>query len=91
MIKIVHVTRVDVLGHFRLRLEFSDGSTGIHNFHDILSETGPMVEPLRSPELFDRVFISMGVLAWPNGFDLDSIQLHRVMKSAGELVATAAE
>ncbi len=91
MINIVHVTKVDVLGNFRLRVEFSDGSAGIHNFHAILSEAGPMVEPLRSPELFDRVFISMGVLAWPNGFDLDAIQLHREMKNAGELVATAAE
>jgi hypothetical protein len=33
----------------------------------------------------------MGVLAWPNGFDIDSIQLHREMKAAGELRRDTAE
>lgn len=44
-----------------------------------------MVEPLKDPRFFKRVFISLGVLAWPNGFDLDAIQLHREMAAAGEL------
>ncbi len=91
MIDIVNVTKVVVLGNFRLRIRFSDGTSGIHNFNEIVAEDGPMLEPLKKSDFFDRVFISMGVLAWPNGFDLDAIQLHREMKSAGELVATAAE
>ena len=50
-----------------------------------------MVELLRNTVHFKQVFISMGVLTWPNGYDLDAIQLHREMKAAGELAAVAAE
>ncbi len=91
MIEIVNVIAVSVLGNYRLLVTFSDGSSGVHEFRDIVSQSGPMIEPLRDLELFNRVFISMGVLTWPNGFDLDAIQLHREMQSAGELTATAAE
>lgn len=90
MIKIIHVTEVEALEDYRLRLHFSDGSCGAHDFTEIVSEPGPMVEPLRDKEFFKRVFISLGVLTWPNGYDLDSIRLHDEMKAAGELTATAA-
>jgi hypothetical protein len=90
MIQMVHVTKVEALGDHRLRLGFSDGSSGVHDFTDIVAETGPMVEPLRDTELFGRVFISMGVLTWPNGYDLDTIRLHDEMKTAGELSEAAA-
>ena len=89
MIKIVNVTDVEAIGGFRLRVGFSDGTSGVHDFRDIVSEGGPMVEPLRDERLFKRVFISTGVLTWPNGFDLDAIQLHREMAAAGEFAATA--
>lgn len=91
MIEIINITKVDVLGNFRLRVRFSDGTAGIHDFNEIVSEPGPMVEPLKNLEFFNRVFISMGVLAWPNGYDIDAIQLQREMRSADELTATAAE
>ena len=35
-----------------------------------------MVEPLRDPAMFGRAFVSFGVPSWPNGFDLDAINLH---------------
>ena len=91
MIEIVNVTKVDVLGNFRLRVRFSDGTVGVHDFKEMVDESGPMVEPLKNLDFFNRVYISMGVLAWPNGYDIDAIQLQREMRSAGELTATAAE
>jgi Protein of unknown function (DUF2442) len=90
MIEIVAVTEVEPLGDYRLRLSFSDGFAGIHDFSDIVAESGPMAEPLRHKEFFKSAFIRLGVLTWPNGFDLDAIQLHREMQGAGELTATAA-
>jgi hypothetical protein len=90
MIEIVHVTEVEAIGDYRLRLRFSDGSSGIHDFTEIVAEPGPMLEPLRDKAFFQRVFISLGVLTWPNGFDLDAIQLHSEMKTAEELSVTAA-
>lgn len=87
MIRIVNVTGVEAIHGYVLRVSFSDGTSGVHDFSGILSETGPMVEPLKDHDLFRRVFISLGVLTWPNGFDLDSIQLQREMREAGELRA----
>jgi hypothetical protein len=51
---------------------------------------GPMIEPLRDPAFFARVFIELGTLTWPNGFDLDSIALHDEMKKVGLLERSAA-
>jgi hypothetical protein len=75
MIEIVKIVKVDKLGGFRLRLHFSNGAIGERDFSDIVGEGGPMVEPLRDPAFFARVFLEYGTLAWPNGFDLDSIAL----------------
>jgi hypothetical protein len=90
MIEIVKIVRVEKLGGYRLRLLFSDGTEGERDFSDLIAEGGPMVEPLKEPEFFDRVFLEFGTLVWPNGFDLDSIALHDEMKEAGLLRRTAA-
>jgi hypothetical protein len=91
MISIVKVTRVSWMEAYRLHVVFSDGTSGAHDFSHMVALTGPMIEPLKHIELFKKVFVRLGVLTWPNGFDIDAIQLHSEMKSAGELVATAAE
>jgi Protein of unknown function (DUF2442) len=90
MIEIVKILKVEPIGDYRLRLRFSDGSEGERDFSDVVGEGGPMVEPLKSPDVFARVFLELGTLTWPNGFDLDSIALHDEMKRAGLLHRTAA-
>jgi hypothetical protein len=90
MIDIVKIVRVDKLGGFRLRVHFSDGTEGERDFSDIVTAGGPMIEPLRDPAFFARVFIELGTLTWPNGFDLDSIALHDEMKKVGVLERSAA-
>lgn len=91
MISIVKVTGVKWLDAYRLQVEFSDGTSGAHDFSRMVSLSGPMIEPLRDVELFKKVFIRLGVLTWPNGFDIDAIQLHRRMTEAKELTREAAE
>lgn len=90
MIALVKVVEAKALGERRLWLRFSDGREGVRDFTDILTEGGPMVEPLRDPTFFARVFVEYGVPAWPNGFDIDAIALHQEMKSAGLLSEPAA-
>jgi hypothetical protein len=85
MIKFVKVVHLKPLGGHRLWLSFSDGREGVRDFADILAEGGPMVEPLRDPAFFARVFVEYGVPSWPNGFDLDAIALHQEMEAAGLL------
>ncbi len=90
MIELVKVTQVKPLDGYRLWLRFSNGREGVRDLSDVLAEGGTMVEPLKDPAMFARVFIECGVLTWPNGFDLDSIALYREMEERGLLVPEAA-
>ena|SRR6185312_9785834 len=88
MIDVVSVKYVD---GYRLRVAFSNGSSGVHDFSSTAARDGEMVRPLKDPAFFARVFVELGALTWPNGFDLDSIALHDRMAAAGELSQVAAE
>jgi hypothetical protein len=85
------VTRLEKLSGFRLRVRFSDGSEGEHDFGDMVGEPGPMLEPLREEGYFARVFLEFGAPTWPNGFDIAPEWLRRKMAAAGELTRVAAE
>ena len=85
------LTRLEKLAGFRLRLRFNDGSEGVHDFSATAARDGEMVQPLKDPAFFARVFVELGALTWPNGFDLDPIALHDRMAAAGELTPVAAE
>jgi hypothetical protein len=72
----VRVTSVDVLGHYKLRLRFSDGSA---RDVDLTGELrGPVFEPLADPGYFAQVRVDdqLGTVVWPNGADLDPLVLH---------------
>ncbi len=90
---LIKVRTAKPLGGYRLAIEFSDDSTGERDFSFVTGETGPMLEPLKDPAYFRRVFVENGVMTWPNGYDWDPIALHDEMKAAGELrpVGDAAE
>jgi hypothetical protein len=91
MIEIIKVVETRALDDRRLWLRFSNGQQGVRDFTDILSESGVMVEPLRDPAMFRRVFLEFGVPSWPNGYDIDPIALYREMEAAGLLSQVAAE
>lgn len=85
MIELVKIVSAEAVGDYRVRVVFSTGETGVRDFSDVIAEGGAMIEPLRDPALFKRVFVQSGVLAWPNGLDFDAIALHREMADAGLL------
>lgn len=87
----VDVLRLKALGGHRLWLRFSDGNEGIRDFADVIEAGGPMVEPLQAPDYFARAFVEMGAVTWPNGFDLDPINLYMELRDAGALTRVAAE
>lgn len=91
MIEMVKVTEARALDGRRLWVRFSNGREGVRDVSDILAEGGVMVEPLRDPAMFARVFLEFGAPSWPNGFDLDPIALYREMEAAGALTQVAAE
>lgn len=85
------VTRLEKLGGFRLRVTFTDGSVGEHDFSTLVGEPGPMLEPLSDETYFGRVFLEFGAPTRPNGFDIAPEWLRREMEQAGELTREAAE
>ena len=87
----VDVLRLKVLGGFKLWLRFSDGCEGVRDLSDVIAKGGEMVEPLKSPDYFRRAFIELGAPMWPNGFDLDPINLYIELRAAGALSRQAAE
>ena len=87
----VDVLRLRVLEGHRLWVRFTDGSEGVRDFADILGDGGPMLEPLKSPEYCARVFVESGAPTWPNGYDIDPINLYMELRDAGALTRAAAE
>jgi len=85
------ITRLEKLSGFKLRVSFNDGSGGVHDFAALVTEPGPMLEPLRDGAYFSRVFLEFGAPTWPNGFDIAPEWLRREMEAAGELSREAAE
>ena len=49
-----------------------------------------MVEPLREPEFFARVFLEDGAPTWPNGYDVAPGWLRREIEAHGALVRDVA-
>jgi len=87
----VDVLRSRPLAGHRLWVRFTDGCEGVRDLSEVIAEGGPMVEPLREQAYFERVFVEMGAPTWPNGFDLDPINLYMELRDAGALTAVAAE
>jgi len=64
----LHVTGVEYVGEYRLKLKFNDGAQGVVDLEPELY--GEVFEPLRDKELFKRVYLTGRTIEWPNGADL---------------------
>ena len=85
MVKIVHIRKLERLGDHRLKLWFDDATVRTRDFRELVDRVGPMVEPFEDPAYVDRVFLEMGALTWPNGYDWSPEALHADMAAAGVL------
>jgi Protein of unknown function (DUF2442) len=70
MEQLVDITDVEVVGSYRLRLTFADGTVGDVDFAD--REWRGVFEPLRDSSYFARVAVDpeAGTIAWPDGLDM---------------------
>ena len=79
MIKVLNVRNT---GPWKLTLEFSDHTHGQFDATPYLAEHhGPLLEALRNPDYFARVFVDAGALCWPNGLELSPTRLRELIKS----------
>jgi hypothetical protein len=83
------VVEISAVHPFCLKVRFGDGASGVHDCAALVNETGAMVEPLRDPDYFARVFLDYGAPTWPNDFDMSPDWLRMKMERAGELVPPA--
>ena len=86
---LVDVVRLRPLPGHRLWVRFSNGAEGVRDYSDLFVSGGPMVEPLKDDAYFARVFVEMGAPTWPNGFDVDPINLYMELRAAGALKPAA--
>jgi hypothetical protein len=79
MKSVVHVTAVEPLDGYRLRLTFEDGVSGEIDLADEL--WGPVFEPLRDRAYFARVMVDdqCGTIVWPDGADFAPEWLYEVV------------
>ena len=79
MEKIVHVTDVQFLGGYRLRLSFDDGSSGEADFSG--ENWKGIFAPLADPAYFRTAELDeeLGTIVWPNGADIAPETLHRMV------------
>jgi hypothetical protein len=69
LLPLVHVTGVAVVGEYRLRLLFEDGTVGDISFEDY--DWKGVLEPLRDPARFAKVAVDGGTIVWPDeGLDM---------------------
>ena len=86
----IKIAKIKYLGGYRLRATFSDGMAGEYDLSAVVQDGGPMVEPLRDPAYFARVFLEDGAPTWPNGYDVAPGWLRREIEKSGSLVQDAA-
>lgn len=67
---LIDITGVEVLGDYRLRLTFADGTVGDVDFAG--REWRGVFEPLNDPAEFARVEVDReaGTITWPHGLDM---------------------
>ena len=70
------VKAVEVVGPYRLRVEFVDGLARTIDFRSVLE--GELYGPLRDLNVFNAVSVDHDAhtLVWPNGADFDPATLH---------------
>ena len=83
MIELIKVLETRALDDRRLWVRFSNGREGTRDFSDILAEGGVMVEPLRDPAMFRRVFLEFGAPSWPSGWASQPNASFPVTKTVG--------
>jgi len=86
----IQITKVELLGDYRLRLRFDDGIEGELDISEQIPFDG-VFEPLKDLMFFRRVHLNRiwGTIEWPGGIDLDPEVLHEEI--TGKTVAWAKE
>jgi len=74
------VIRAEYRGGYMMHLIFNDGVEKTIDFARWLQ--GPVFEPLKDTDYFQRFFVEGGTVTWPNGADIAPETLYERAKSS---------
>ncbi len=75
------VKAISVLPDYRLAVTFNDGSNGIADLSSVTkSKDAGVYSVLADPAVFEQATISLGVVTWPNGADLDPAWMYERLR-----------
>ena len=86
----IKITRAVYRSDQEIKLHFSDGSFGVMDFSEILAQKTSLTLALDDTVFFQRFFIELGALCWPNGLEFSEGSLYKKLEAAGKLVKPAA-
>ena len=74
--KIIKIVQIDY-EHYKVVLEFSDSFIAEVSLQHIFEKPKGLAREILRGQLFDKCYIDMGALAWPNGLELcpDAIRI----------------
>jgi hypothetical protein len=76
---VIKVLNARLTSPFTLEIDFSDQTQGVFDANAYLaSRSGPLLDKLREPDYFKRLFIDAGALCWPNGLEISPARLHEI-------------
>ena len=70
MIKIRKIVSVAARDNFVLECVMENGEVFSYDMSFLKNENGEMVIPLKKPDFFKQVFLELGHLSWPNGYEI---------------------
>ena len=82
MIKII---RAKLIRDRIIQVEFSDGSSGEYDLEPLAARGGLLTLVWSESGYFERFFLELGALCWPNGLELSPEAIRRELTAAGKL------
>ena len=77
------VMSVEALRGYRLRIRFLDGLEGIVDMSGLVaSPNAGVFSVLADSEAFNRVFVALGAVCWPNGLDIARDAIYAEIKAS---------
>jgi hypothetical protein len=75
------VKAISVLPDYRLAVTFNDDTSGIADLSSVTkAKDAGMYTALADPAVFEQATISLGVVTWPNGADLDPAWMYERLR-----------
>jgi hypothetical protein len=77
------VASVEALPGYRLRVRFLDGLEGVVDISGLVaSPDAGVFAALAASEAFNRVFVALGAVCWPNGLDIAPDAIYAEIKAS---------